>query len=69
MNTNQKHLYPSTPPMAPVFGAADGNPNHISFHKLAWLVKLGKIELVNLCPWIYVELHRVDASCQANPPF
>jgi hypothetical protein len=69
MNSNQKDSYLFTPPVAPVCGAADGDPKNPSFHKPAWSIKLGESELLDLCPWLYSELHRVDAAFVANPTF
>lgn len=65
MNWNQKDCYLNAPPAAPVYGAAK-NP---SFHKPAWSIQLGETGLVDSCPWIYSELHWVDASFLANPTF
>jgi hypothetical protein len=67
--SNQKDSYLFTPPVAPVCGAADGDPKNPSFHKPAWSIQLGESELLDLCPWLYSELHRVDASFVANPTF
>jgi hypothetical protein len=69
MNSNQKDSYLFTPPVAPVCGAADGDPKNPSFHKPAWSIQLGETELFDLCPWLYSELRRVDASFIANPTF
>ena len=69
MNSNQKDSYLFTPPVAPVCGAADGDPKNPSFHKPAWSIQLGESALLDLCPWLYSELHRVDASFVANPTF
>ncbi len=69
MNSNQKDSYLFTPPVAPVCGAADGDPKNPSFHKPTWSIQLGESELLDLCPWLYSELHRVDASFVANPTF
>jgi hypothetical protein len=56
-------------PIAPVCGAADGDPKNQSFRKPAWSIQLGESEVLDLCPWLYSELHRVDASFVANPTF
>jgi hypothetical protein len=80
MSSNQKDSYLFTPPpcctclwccppVAPVCGAANGDPKNPSFHKPAWSIQLGESELLDLCPWLYSELHRVDASFVANPTF
>jgi hypothetical protein len=42
MNSNQKDSYLFTPPVAPVCGAADGDPKNPSFHKPAWSIDLGE---------------------------
>jgi hypothetical protein len=64
-----KGFVPIHPPVAPVCGAGDGDPTNPSFHKPAWSIQLGESELLDLCPWLYSELHRVDASFVANPNF
>jgi hypothetical protein len=55
-NSNQKDSYLFTPPMAPVCGAANGDPKNPSFQKPAWSINLGETELFELCPWLYAQL-------------
>jgi hypothetical protein len=69
MNSNQKDSYLFTPPVAPVCGAADGDPKNPSFHKPAWSIDLGESELFDLCPWLYAQLRIVDDAFALHPYF
>ena len=60
MNGSQKDSYMHTPPVAPVCGAADGDPNHPDLHNPGWDVDFLPGELESLCPWLYSELKKVD---------
>jgi hypothetical protein len=69
MNSNQKDSYLFTPPVAPVCGAADGDPSNPSFHKPAWSIDLAETELYDLCPWLYAQLRNVDDAFVLYPSF
>jgi hypothetical protein len=53
-------LYMHTPPVQPVCGAADGDPNHPDLHKPGWDIVFQPGELELLCPWLFSELKKVD---------
>lgn len=69
MNSNQKDSSLFTPPVAPVCGAADGDPRNPSFHKPTWSINLAETELYDLCPWLYAQLHIVDDAFSLYPSF
>ena len=69
MNSNQKDSYLFTPPVAPVCGAADGDPKNPSFHKPAWCIELAPNELHDLCPWLYTQLQVVQDAFDLHPTF
>jgi hypothetical protein len=48
MNSNQKDSYLFTPPVAPICGAADGDPKNPSFHKPTWSIDHAGTELFDL---------------------
>jgi hypothetical protein len=67
MNKNQKDSYLFTPPVQPVCGAADGDPNHPELHSPAWDIDLLPNELSTLCPWLYKEIEKIDKAFDQFP--
>jgi hypothetical protein len=62
MNANQKDTYMQTPPVQPVYGAADSDPNHPDLHKPGLDIELLPDELESLCLWLYPKLKKVDTQ-------
>jgi hypothetical protein len=67
MNSSQKDSYLHTPPVQPVCGAADGDPNHPDLHKPGWDIELYPGELEPLCPWLYRELKKIEIGFSMYP--
>lgn len=67
MNTSMKDSYLHTPPVQPVCGAADGDPQHPDLHKPGWDIDLLPGELATLCPWLYRELKKVEIGFHMYP--